>query len=56
MSNATNKYAPSVRAPAVRTVPDHEKDHASHWAAVMSIAAKIGNAAETPHEWVKNTS
>jgi len=53
MSKTTNKYSPEVRARAVRMVLDHERDHASLWAAVVSIAAKIGCAAQTLHEWVK---
>jgi transposase-like protein len=34
-------------------VMDHERDHASRWAAVVSIAAKIGCVPQTLHEWVK---
>ncbi len=32
---------------------DHEGEHASRWAAVSSIAAKIGCTAQTLNEWVK---
>lgn len=36
-------------------VLDHEPDHASRWAAVVSIAEKIGCAPQTLHDWVKKT-
>ena len=34
-------------------VLEHEGDHPSRWAAVVSIATKIGCTAQTLHEWVK---
>jgi transposase len=52
-SKTTNKFSPEVRDRSVRMVLDHEKDHASRWAAVVSIAEKIGCAPQTLHEWVK---
>ena len=45
-------YSPEVRERAVRMVLDGAKEHSSQWAAIVSIAAKIGCTAQTLHNWV----
>ncbi len=48
-----DRYSPEVRARAVRTVVEHTTECGSEWAAISSIAGKIGCTAETLRRWVR---
>lgn len=48
-----NTFSPEVRERAVRLVQEHREQYQSLWAAVQSIAPKIGCNASTLLEWVK---
>jgi len=47
------KFAPEVRERAVRMVLEHRGEYPSQWAAIESIAGKIGCVPQTLHTWVK---
>ena len=49
----SNKFSPEVRERAVRMVQEHRGAYPSLWAAVESIAPKIGCVPQTLLEWVK---
>ncbi len=49
----SNKFSPEVRERAVRLVREHRGEYPSLWAAVESIAPKIGCVPQTLLEWVK---
>jgi transposase len=47
------KYSPEFRERAVRLVFEHQGEHKTQWAAIVSIANKIGCTAETLRKWVR---
>jgi transposase len=51
--STSKRYSPEVRERAVRLVFEQQGQHESQWAAIGSIAAKIGCTAETLRGWVR---
>jgi transposase len=51
--NKSTRYSPEVRERAVRLVFEHQGEHTSQWAAIASIASKIGCTPETLRKWVR---
>jgi len=49
----SNKFSPEVRERAVRLVQEHRRDYPSLWAAVASIAPKIGCSSKSLLNWVQ---
>jgi len=47
------KYSPEVRERAVRMFLEHQAEHESQWAAIVSIASKIGCTPESLRQWVR---
>ena len=50
-----NRYAPEVRERAVRMLHEQEPSYASRWAALTSIAGKIGCSPESLRKWLRRT-
>jgi transposase len=48
-----SRYPREVRERAVRMVLEHEREYDSQWAAIVSIAEKIGCTAETLRRWLR---
>ena len=51
--NKTTRYSPEIRERAVRMVFEHQVEYDLQWAAMNSIAGKIGCTAETLRKWVR---
>jgi transposase-like protein len=53
MSKKSNRFSPEVRERAVRMVQEHRGEYPSLWAAIESIAPKIGRVPKTLNEVVR---
>jgi transposase-like protein len=51
--NKSKKFSPEVRERAVRMVQENRGEYPSLWAAIESIAPKIGCVPQTLNEWVR---
>ena len=48
-----SRFSPEVRERAVRLVREHGPEHPSQWAAIRSVAEKLGCRDETLRRWVR---
>ena len=46
------RYPAELRERAVRLVREHRGEHRSEWAAIQSVAAKLGMTPETLRQWL----
>ena len=47
------RYPAEVRERAVRMVFEHQREYESQWAAITSIASRLGMTNETLRKWVR---
>ena len=48
-----SKYSPELRERAVRMVSEHAGEYPTQWAAIRSIAEKVGCSTEALRRWVR---
>jgi len=49
----SQQFSPEVRERAVRMVQEHQGEYETQWAAIRSIAEKIGCSAEALRTWLR---
>ncbi len=53
MNNSSKRYPVEMRERAVRMVFEHQDQYDSQWAAISSVATKLGMTPETLRKWVR---
>ncbi len=53
MNNSSKRYPQEMRERAVRMVFEHQDQYDSQWAAITSVATKLGMTPETLRKWVR---
>ena len=48
-----SRYSPDFRARAIRLVGEARPDHETEWAAITSVATKLGVSTETLRKWLR---
>lgn len=49
----SSRFSPEQKARAVRMVLEGQSEYPSQWAAIESVAAKVGVSSETLRKWVR---
>ena len=51
----SSRFTPEQRARAIRLVAEAKSDYPSEWAAIESVAAKLGASGETVRKWIRQS-